>query len=224
MEQLKAETEKDEERKYPPRKYIPPNKIAGFFNGVKNFFGIIALLLGGWTALVTAFVIGPNLVTLKYVDGYQPATFTIKQIHYVERTIRTGGPSRNELYADGIVNGNTEKFFGMGDYVRGTINSKEQIENQIHVGQKLEVLYNPDIPEKNQRNRVVYPEKDFKEYWKGFQQRRLRETYYPLGATLLLCLVFGIAARNIIGAIGFIVGSLFMVLLVLIPTAFNLIS
>jgi hypothetical protein len=214
--------EATETRKFPPRKYVPPNKTAAVFNGIKNLFGVAALLLGAWTALMTAFTIGPNLITLKYLDGYEPATFTVRQLNFTEGSIQTGQNRRSYLWADGVIDGSQEKYFWMGAYVKGTVNSQEELEQWVHVGQELKVLYNPEVPRSLEEHRVVSPKKDFKKYWKGFQQRRLRETYYPLGVSLLLCLVCGVLARNIIGAIGFVVGSSLMVLLVLVPTVWNL--
>ncbi len=206
----------------PPKPYVPPNKTAAVFNGIKNFFGIAVLLLGAWTALLTAFSIGPNMVTLKYVDGYQPATFTIQQLHFTKGDIRGNKRTYDAYWADGIVNGNQEKFF-FGDYVKGIINSQADLEKQVHVGQQLKVLYNPDMPKnKFEKKRVVYPEKDFKNYWKNFQRHRLQESYYPLGVSMLLCLVFGIAAGNIVGSIGFIVVAVVMVLFTLTPMVLNL--
>jgi len=210
-----------ETRKYPPRKYVPPNKTAAVFNGLKDLFGVAALLLGAWTALVTAFTIGPNLITLKYLDGYEPATFTVRELRFFGGSIQAGHNRRDRYWADGVIDGNQEKFF-LGDYIKGSIDSQEELEAQVHVGQRLKVLYNPDVPSALEEHRVVYPEKDFKDYWKGFLQRRLRETYYPLAAALLLCVVCGILARNIRGAVGFVVGSTFMILLVLVPTIWNL--
>jgi hypothetical protein len=221
VEQQTTGVEAAETRKYPPRKYVPPNKTAAVSNGLKNLFGVAAILLGAWTALVTAFTIGPNLITLKYVDGYEPATFTIRQLKFAEGSIQAGHTRRDRYWADGVIDGKPEKFF-LGDYIKGSIDSQAELEQQVHVGQQLKVLYNPSVPRTLEERRVVYPEKDFKDYWKGFLQRRLRETYYPLGAALLLCLVCGILARNIPGALGFVVGSTFMVLFVLVPTIWNL--
>ncbi len=222
MEQQTTGPDATETRKYPPRKYVPPSKTAAVFNGLKNLFGVAALLLGAWTALMTAFTIGPNLITLKYVDGYEPATFTIRQLNFVKGSIRTGHNRRDYMWADGVIDGSQEKFFLGGGYVKGAINSQEELEQWLRVGQQLKVLYNPAVPRALEQHRVVFPEKDFKSYWKGFQQRRLWETYYPLGISLLLCLVCGVLARNIIGAIGFVAGSTLMVLLVLVPTVWNL--
>ena len=224
MEEQTTVIEATEKRRFPPTKpYIPPNKTAAVFNGIKNFFGIAVLLLGAWTAFLTAFIIGPNMVTLKYVDGYQPATFTIQRLNFTKGDIRGNRHTHDTYWADGIVNGHQEKFF-LGDYIKGVINSQAELEKQIHVGQQLKVLYNPGVPKnKFEKKRVVYPEKDFKNYWIGFQQRRLQESYCPLGVSILLCLVFGIAARNIVGAIGFVVGSAVMVLIALTPMVLNLI-
>jgi len=202
------------------KRYVPRNQTEKSFNRLKNLFGVAGILLGFWTALITAFLIGPILVMLIYSEGYNPATFTVEQLIYIQGQYIHGKHHPDKYWADGTVNGQKE-MFKLGGYIKGVINNQEELEQQIRIGQKLAVLYNPEVPPKFQK-RVVYPEEDFHATWKIRQSELIQKTYLPLSIVLGLCIVCGVVARNLKSTIGFVIGSLFFVLFALIPSLINI--
>ncbi|NQT26931.1 hypothetical protein HQ585_16360 [candidate division KSB1 bacterium] len=215
MTRSKSATAKDKENKY-----IPRNRIEKVFNGFKNLFGVAGLFLGIWTTLLTAFSIGPIMAILMYADGYEPAIFTVEKLSYIQGQFIHGKHHPDRYWADGTVNGQSE-MFKLGEYIKGAINNREELEKQIKIGQKLPVLYNAKVPKKLQK-RVMYPEMNFHSTWKNRQSRLFRKSYIPLFVSLGLCFLCGIVARNTKSAMSFIVGSTFLVLFALIPNLINI--
>lgn len=187
----------------------PVSRITSVFRGLKSLFGVAAVILSFWTAMITGFFIGPSIVILLHIDGYRPETFTVTRLNYV-KGYRTGSQRKpDKLWADGTVAGKKE-IFTLGGYIQGTVQNLEELEKQFHVGQKLAVYYNPDAP-KNWETRVLYPEENFHETWKNRQKKMVNTGYLPLALCWVFCLLFGILGRKIKSAVGFCVGSLFFV-------------
>ncbi len=78
------------------------------------------------------------------------------------------------------------------------------------MGQKLPVVFNPELPD-TMDIRVLYPRENFKEYWQKQWNWLLRTAYMPLGIALGLCLLCSFAARSWTG-VKFVIGSLPMVI------------
>jgi len=184
------------------------------FNNLKKVCGASALIFSMWAALITLGSAGKSVIILLYADGYHEATFTIDQLLF-----QKGGMRTNRTYdsygAEGTVEGRKE-FFGLGDYVQGILQKREDLEAQVHVGQKLNVLYNPDVPGSSGL-RVLYPEKNLKETWKRIQMKMIRTGYGPWLISMILCLLFGIAAGKTISAIKICAGASVFVLLSWVP-------
>ena len=190
-----------------------------FMSGLVAICGTAAILLSFWVAICTGGLLGKNIYTLLYVDGFEPATFTIEKISFFK-----GNNSSNRTYdkywADGDINGSKEKF-GLGSYISGVIQSQEDLEKQVSVGQKLPVLYNPEAPS-HLEIRVQFPEKDLKKTLKRRQEQIFNTAYLPWLSAIGLCLFFGVIARKMKMAIGFSIGSMFFVVFAWIPTLLNL--
>lgn len=185
--------------------------MRSFFRGLKNLFGFLAILLSWWTAILTAFLIGTSIVILMYADGYRPGTFTIEKLVYVQGGWQNRRSQPDRYWAEGSIAGQSEKF-KLGGYTKGIPQNQEDLEAQFKIGQKLPVLYNPDVPEKLEV-RVLYPEKNFHATWKSRQKQMIRTAYLPQGLAIVLCLICGILARKTKSAIGFSVASLIFVAL-----------
>lgn len=199
-----------------------PSKITSIFGGFKTFFGVAAILLSFWAAILTAFLIRSSIFILLYADGYKQDTFTIEKLVFVKGKYTGSRAQRSydKHWAEGTVAGRTENF-SLGGYTQGTINSQEDLESQFEIGQKLPVVYNPDVPE-DLELRVLYPEENFHATWKSLQKRMLNTAYLPLVFSMGLCFLCGIVARKTKSAIGFCVASLFLVVFSWIPTLLRL--
>ncbi|MBN1782153.1 hypothetical protein JW948_13555 [bacterium] len=181
------------------------------FRSLQMLFGGMALVLSMWTAMITGFTLGKSLTILLYADGYRPATYTIEAL-YFQKANGINRPNRtwDNYYAEGTVEGRKERF-GLGSYVQGILKTREDLEAQVQVGQKLAVLYNPDVPVKTQL-RVLYPEKKFTETWTHVRNKSIRVGYAPWGICMFLCILFGIAARERRSTLGFVfMGTIFIV-------------
>lgn len=189
-------------------------KLQFLFNNLKKFFGASALILSMWTALITLGSVNKGVIILLYAKSYHEATFTIDQLLFQKGEMR-----RNRTYnsygAEGTVEGRKE-FFGLGDYVRGVLQKREDLETQLHVGQELNVLYNPDVPRASEL-RVLYPQKNLKETWIKIQTKMILTGYGPWLISIILCFLFGIVAGKTISAVKICIGALVFVLLSWIP-------
>jgi hypothetical protein len=199
-----------------------PSKITSVFRGLKTLFGVAAILLSFWTAMLTAFLIRSSIFIIMYADGYKPDTFTIEKLVFVKGkyTASRAQRSYDKHWAEGTVAGRTEKY-SLGGYTQGTINSQEDLDSQFDIGQELAVMYNPKVP-KDLELRVLYPEENFRATWKSRQKRMLNTAYLPLILSMGLCLLCGIIARKTKSAIGFCIASLFLVAFSWIPTLLRL--
>jgi hypothetical protein len=189
-------------------------KLQSLINNLKKVCGASALIFSMWTALITLASVSKSVIILLYAQGYHETTYTIDQLIYQKGEMR-----RNRTYdsygAEGTVEGQKE-FFGLGDYVQGVLQKREDLEAQVHIGQKLKVLYNPYVPRASGL-RVLYPEKNLKESWKRIQTKMIRTGYGPWLISMILCLLFGIAAGKIISSIKICVGAFVFVILSWIP-------
>ncbi len=200
------------------------SKTRSVFRSLKNLFGVAAILLSFWTALLTGLLIGRSIFIILYADGYRPETFTIEKLVFIKGnyTGSRGQRSYDKHWAEGTVAGQTE-IFTLGGYIEGTINSQEDLESQFKIGQQLPVVYNPDVPESLEL-RVLYPEEDFRATWENTQRRMINTAYLPLFLAMGLCLLCGIIAQKIKSAVGFCIGSLFLVIFSWVPTVIRLLS
>jgi len=194
-------------------------KANNALRNLMNLFGALALVLSMWTAMMTGMLIGKSVVIIMHLDGYATAEFTVDQLYFQKGSMR-GNRTYDHYYAEGTVNGQKE-IFKLGEYVQGTINTREELEAQVSVGQKLKVLYNPDVPRKT-RLRVLYPEKNFTATWKRRQKQMIRTGYGPWAIALLLCIFFGLMGRQFKSVVGFCFGATVFVIFSWIPTLLNL--
>ena len=167
-------------------------KAKNVFDNLKKLFGALALVLSMWTAMITGFFIGNSIVILIHADGYHEATYTIDQLLFRKGDMRSNSRHSDEYYAMGTVEGEKERF-SLGDYLQGVIRTREDMESQVHIGQKLKVLYNPEVPN-NTKMRVLYPEKNFKQTWEKRQKKMIDTAYGPWLIAIILCILFGTAA------------------------------
>ena len=195
-------------------------KSENLFTGLKNLFGALALVLSVWAAMLTGFFVGNSVVIIMHADGYQPATFTVENLYFQLGNNRSTNRTYDKYYVTGTVNDQTE-YFGLGEQVKGPFKTREEFEAQAHPGQKLAVLYNPVVPEKT-RLRVLYPEKDFKETWKGRQKKMINTAYGSRGLAIALCLLCGAAARKTRSAVKMCVGACVFLVPAWIPLLLNL--
>ncbi|MCB2189004.1 MAG: hypothetical protein KQJ78_21500 [Deltaproteobacteria bacterium] len=191
-------------------------------NGLKNLFGVVAILLSFWTAMLTGFLIGPRVFLIMYGEGYRPAVFTITKLNFFKGS--HAGSQANRTYdkhwADGTVDGNQETY-KLGGYLRGPVNRLEDLESQFKVGQRLSILYNPEVP-RHLELRVQYPEENFRASWEATQRQMVRTAYLPLLAAMGLCLLCGLLAGRLKSAAGFCLGSLLFVAFAWFPTLVEL--
>ncbi len=189
-------------------------KPQSLFNNLKKVFGVLALIFSMWAALITLGSAAKSVVVLLYANGYREATYTVDQLLFQKGEMR-----RNRTYgsygAMGTVEGK-EEFFGLGDYVHGVLQKREDLEAQVHVGQELKVLYNPDVPKASEL-RVLYPEKDLKQTWKRIQTKMIRTGYGPWLISMVLCLLFGAAAGKTLSAVKICIGACVFVFFSWIP-------
>jgi hypothetical protein len=197
-------------------------KVRSIFSGLKKLFGAAAVILSMWTAMITGFFLGNTIVILIHADGYREATFTIEQLLFQKGGLQSNQPRGDQCYALGTVDGQDERF-SLSGYLQGVISSREDLESQVHVGQKLKVLYNPDVP-KNTKMRVLYPDRDFKLTWKRRQRKMIRTGYGPWLVAIALCLLFGIVAGETRSAIKWSIGACVFVVLSWMPLLYNYFS
>jgi hypothetical protein len=191
-----------------------------FLSALMVICGSLSVIFSIWTALVTSSGIETSIYLLRYADGYRPAVFTIEKLVFIKGDNASKNRTHDTYWVEGDIEGVKEKF-RLGKYVPGVVQNLADLEKKVSVGQKLPVLYNPDIPE-ILGIRVQYPEKNFKQYVTRLQREMIRETYLPWGISGCLCLLFGIAAKKTRIAIGFGIVSFLIVLFGMIPTAVNL--
>jgi hypothetical protein len=193
-------------------------KAQNVFEGMKNLFGALAIVLSMWAAMLTAFSVGSSVVIMLHADGYRPAVCTIDELFFQRGEIRSNR-TYSDYYAGVTVEGQKEEF-NLGDYIKGVPQTREDLEAQVQVGQRLDVLYNPDVP-RNSQLRVLYPEKNFKQTWKNRQKRMIQTAYGPWILAIGLCLLFGAAARKIRSAVKMSIGACIFVILAWIPYILN---
>jgi hypothetical protein len=189
-------------------------KAQKMFESLKNLFGTLAIVLSVWAALFTVFGVSNGVIVMLYADGYRQATCTIDQLFFQKGETRRNR-TYDDYYASVTVEGQAEEF-NLGGYVKGVLQTREDLEAQVHVGQELAVLYNPNVP-KHSRLRVLYPEKDFKQSWQNRQKRMIHTAYGPWGLAIALCLFFGAAARKTKSAVKMSIGACVFVVLAWIP-------
>lgn len=194
-------------------------KSRSLFDNLKKLFGALAVVLSMWTAMITGFFIGNSIVILIHADGYYEAIYTIDQLLFRKGEMGSNRTNYDEYYAMGTVDGRTERF-GLGDYLQGVIQTREDLESQVHVGQKLKVLYNPDVPQKT-KMRVLYPDENFKQTWEKRQKKMITTAYGPWLIAVLLCLLSGYAAGKAISAIKISIASCLFIVFAWIPLLLN---
>jgi hypothetical protein len=193
-----------------------------FLSALMVICGMLAVIFSIWTALVTSSGIETSIYLLRYADGYRPAVFTIEKIVFIKGDNASKNRTHDTYWVEGDIEGKKEKF-GLGKYVPGVVQNQADLGKKVSVGQKLPVLYNPDIPE-SLGIRVQYPERNFKQYVQRMQWEMIRETYMPWSVSICLCLFFGVIARKYRMATGFCVLSFFILLFGAIPTVLNLLT
>lgn len=189
-------------------------------SGLMGLGGGAAIILSFWVAIVTGIGIGKTIYILLYVDGFHQAEYTVTALRYVEGDMRSSQRTYDKYFALGTING-IEEQFGLGDYVKGVINSQEELEHYVSVGQVLPVLYNPDAP-KHLHIRVQYPEKDFKKKIEARQKNMINTAYMPWIIANAFCLFFGIVGKKWKTALKISIGSCFFVIFAWVPTLLNL--
>ncbi len=200
-------------------------KVRGFmkaktvFENLKKIFGAFAIVLSFWAALFTAFFIANSIVILVHSDGYHEVVYSVDQLLFRKGEMGSNSRSSDEYYAMGTVEGEQERF-SLGEYLQGVIRTREDMESQVHVGQKLKVLYNPDVPQKTNM-RILYTKKNFKQNWKRRQKKMINTGYGPWFLCVLLCLVFGFAAGQIKSAVKITIGSCVFIVFAWIPGILN---
>jgi hypothetical protein len=196
-------------------------KLQSLFNNLKKVCGVSALIFSLWTALITLSSVSKSVIILLYATDYHESTYTVDQLLFQKGEMR-----RNRTYnsygAEGTIESRNE-FFGLGDYIQGDLQKREDLEAQVYIGQKLKVLYNPDVP-KTSGLRVLYPEKNLKESWKKIQTKMIRTGYGPWLISMILCLLFGIAAGKTISSIKICIGASVFVLLSWIPFLIQIVN
>ncbi len=189
-------------------------KAQSLFDGLRKLFGLTAIVLSMWTAMLTAFFVGKSVAILIHADGYRPAVCTVDRLFFSKGEMRRNR-TYDEHYAVVTIEGRKEEF-SLGGYVKGPVQSRADLEAQVHVGQTLAVLYNPDVPE-NGRLRVLFPEQNFKETWQHRRKKMVNTAYGPWILAMVLCLVSGAAARKLKPAIKMCVGACVFVAFAWIP-------
>jgi|GEM_PF-3287681 hypothetical protein len=189
-------------------------KPQSMLDNLKKMFGASALIFSMWSALITLSSVSQSVIILLYAGGYHESTYTIDQLLFQKGEMRTNR-TYDSYGAEGTVEGRKE-FFGLGDYVQGVPQKREDLEAQVHVGQELKVLYNPDVPGASGL-RVLYPEKDLKQTWRRIQAKMIRTGYGPWLISVVLCLLFGIAAGKTLSAVKICIGASVFVLLSWVP-------
>ena len=154
------------------------------------------------------------------LDAYRPAVFTVSQIRFVKGSYSTNR-TYDKSWLEGTIEGRTEKFHRLGDYVKGTINSQKDMDSQFKAGMKLAVMFNPAMAS-HREERILYPDKDFGKTRRKTLDKMLHTAYYPLAVCLGLCFLFGIAAGKVKTAVGFFFGSMFLVIFSWAPTVYGL--
>lgn len=196
-------------------------KPQSLFNNLRKVCGVLALIFSMWAALITLSSVSNSVIILLYSKGYQESTYTIDQLLFQKGEMR-----RNRTYnsygAEGTIEGRKE-FFGLGDYVQGDLQKREDLEAQVHVGQVLNVLYNSNVP-RTSGLRVLYPQKDLKETWKRIQTKMIRTGYGPWLISMILCILFGIIAGKTISAIKICIGAFVFVFLSWIPFLIQIVT
>lgn len=188
---------------------------------LSHLSGAIGFTWSLWCAILTAFLIGSNLIVILNIDGYRPANFVVESIYFM-KTHQGGSSTVHGGYgAEGSVEGNTEKF-GLGDYVPVVINSREDIEKHIHIGQSLAVMYNPNVYKPMLR--VLYPDKKFIEKRKKRLEKLINTAYVPYAVCILLCFLFGFFGSVLKSCIALSAASLGIILLSWLPTLIELVS
>jgi hypothetical protein len=164
---------------------------------------VATIALAMWAAMGTFLALGENFYILLYVDGYKPAVFTIKELKFYKGSTsgfgRTQTTTLDSYRAYGEIAGHNDQF-GLKGFAKGFIQSQSDLEKEFSVGQKLQVLYNPNIPKKLNVH-IQYPEKDFKKTHERRRMQMLKHTYGPWIMSFCVCLFLGIFTKNIRGII-----------------------
>jgi len=156
------------------------------------------IALSFWASMLSLLGLGENLYIQLYADGYKPAVFTIKELKFYKSTTSQIGLRTSKSLATylayGEIDGNKERF-GLKGFTKGFIESQADLEKEFSVGQKLQVLYNPDIPKKLKVH-IQYPEKDFKRAHKRRQMQMIKIAYSPWVIAFCLCFLLGVLTKK----------------------------
>jgi len=188
---------------------------------LSHLSGAIGFTWSFWCAILTGLLIGSNLIVLLNIDGYRPTTLVVESIYFMQTHQSGSSTAWGGHGVDGIVDGNREKF-GLGDYVPDVVNSREEIEKHIHIGQSLAVMYNPNVYKPMLR--VLYPEKNFIEKRKKRIEKMINTAYVPYAVCMLLCFLFGFFGNVLKSCIALSAASLGIIFLSWLPTLIDLVS
>ncbi|MBN2382415.1 hypothetical protein JXQ70_05985 [bacterium] len=194
-----------------------PAGLVVFFKWTSHLAGAVSMLLTIWCALLTLFSVGSNAVILLQLDDYQPAIFVVEELFYSSGDLARDYASGYGAY--GRIEG-TREYFSLGNYVRGAIRSRTDLEKYVQEGQSLAVMYNPTL--KITDKRVLYPEKNFRQKWKQKQAYMIKTGYGPLGLALLICVLTGIVGGVFKTCLGFGLATLVIISLSWLPTLLQL--
>lgn len=179
---------------------MKPKRIGNtiIINTLRHISNFAAILLALWACALTFFFVGDDLYIQLNVDGYKPAVFTIKELKFYEAYTDNARvrPTHHFAYyfAYGEIDGNKERF-GLTGFNKELIESQADLEKEFSVGQKLQVLYNPDIPKKFDIQ-IQYPDKDFKKVHKRRQMQMINKTYKPWAIAFSLCFLLGMLTKK----------------------------
>jgi len=173
---------------------------------------VLVIVLSLWAATLTFLSLGENFYIQLYAGGYKPAVFTIKELKFYKEYSGGHGSSASytipaKYWAFGEIIGNKDKF-GLKGYAKGVIESQSDLEKEFTVGQKLQVLYNPNVPKKLEVH-IQYPLKDFKNTHKRRQMQMIKYTYGPWVIAYCLYIFLKILTKNVRGIITVTLTSLF---------------
>lgn len=172
------------------------NKSTSVYGNLTFGIGIIAIILALWAGFIV-MALGPeNAIVLLHAKDYRKAEFVVEKLFFIQGSRSPGAVSRssNKYWAEGKVEGNSEKFT-LGSYLIEMPNSQEQLESQVSVGQILPVLYNPNVDVKTEA-RVFFPKDNFLKFWQQRWKNIFLTAYLPLGVALIICITSSFLAKS----------------------------
>lgn len=179
-------------------KQVKPIERKKVFNILMSISRFATVALAFWAAMLTFLVLGENCYILFYADGYKPAVFTIKELRYYKSSSSGSGRHTTHTSAHSVAYGEIDgkkDQFKIGGFVEEPIESQSDLEKHFSVGQKLQVLYNPNIPKKIGIH-IQYPEKDFKNKHKRWRIQIIKITYGPWIISFCIYLFLGFITKN----------------------------